>query len=64
MGFLFGCALVLGLVYWARQDAKRAERLAALKREIKEAARVQQMVDRVDRWPTQRVLERLRERRY
>lgn len=47
MGAIFGCVLLGSLVYWARQDGKKAERLAALKREIKEVQRVQNLTNHV-----------------
>jgi len=51
LAVFFGCGLIGLAVYFARLDAKKAERLTALKREIKErenATRIMANVRRAD----------------
>ena len=61
VGLIFGCGLVSVLVLFARQDGKKSERLAALKREAKEIARAQNNVDSVRRMSIDRVRDKLKQ---
>lgn len=47
LALVFGCGLIGIVVYFAKQDGERAERLAALKREIKERENAQTIIDNV-----------------
>ncbi len=53
--------LLAGMVFYARQDAKRAERLAALKREAEERANAQSITDNVRRMSIDSVRDRLQQ---
>lgn len=57
----FGCGLLVGLVFYARQEAKKSEKLAALKREAKEIARAQDISDSVRRLSADSVRDRLKQ---
>ncbi len=50
-GLIMGCILLGAALWWARQDGQKAARLQALKKEAQEAARVQQVINKVDRLP-------------
>ncbi len=59
-GLIMGCIL-LGIALWGvRQDGKKTARLAALKKEVQEAARVQQIINTVERLPGDAVRDCLR----
>ena len=54
------CCLLGAAVFWARQDGKKAVRLEALKKEAREAARVQDIKCRVGAMPLADVRRLLR----
>ena len=58
---LFGLGLVWGVVIFARREGKQAARLEALKREIKEHERANQMVTTVRNIPIDRVRDKLQQ---
>lgn len=58
---IFGCGLVGLVVFFARQDGERAERLAALKREIKERENAQTIIDNVRRTDIDSVRDKLQQ---
>jgi len=58
---VIGCGLLLCLAFFARQDGKKSERLAALKREAKEIARAQGISDNVRRLSADSVRDRLKQ---
>ncbi len=60
-GLLVGCGLLGVLVYFVRQDGKKAERLAALKQEIKEISRAQDITDAVGRMSAHCVRDKLKQ---
>lgn len=62
LAVFFGCGLIGLAVYFARQDGQRAERLAALKREIKERENVRTIKNKVDSLPIDIIYQRLQKR--
>ena len=58
---VFGSGLILLVVYYAKQDGDRAERLAALKREIKERETAQTIMDNVRRADINSVCDKLQQ---
>lgn len=58
---VFGCGLIGLVVYFAKQDGERAERLAALKREIKERENAQTIIDNVRRTNIDSVRDKLQQ---
>lgn len=58
---VFGCGLIGLVVYFAKQDGERAERLAALKREIKERENAQTIIDNVRRTSIDSVRNKLQQ---
>lgn len=61
IGIIIGGGLLGVLVYFVRQDGKKAERLAALKQEIKEISRAQNITHAVERMPTCCVRDKLKQ---
>lgn len=65
MQYLFalvvGCGLIGLVIYFARQDGERAERLAALKREIQDRNNAQTIIDNVRNTSIDRVREKLKQ---
>lgn len=61
LALVFGCGLIGLVIYFARQDGERAERLAALKREIKERENAQTIIDNVRRTNIDSVREKLKQ---
>jgi len=59
-GWLIGGVLLAMVIFFARQEGKKSARLSALKQEIREAARVQQIQQDVDRMAISDVRRRLR----
>ncbi|MBR4592131.1 MAG: hypothetical protein IKO35_02875 [Elusimicrobiaceae bacterium] len=60
-GLIFGCSLLMLVVFLARQEGKKAARLAALKREAKEIARAQSIADSVYRMSADSVRNKLKQ---
>ena len=58
-GLIFGLGLLGLAVFFIRQEGKKAARLEALKREAREVARVQEVLDQVERLPIGVVRQRL-----
>ena len=59
-GWMIAGVLLAMVVFFARQEGKKSARLAAMKREIREQARVQQIKNDVDRMAISDVRRRLR----
>lgn len=58
---IFGLCLLWGMVYYARKEAKKSERLDALKREAKEIARAQAINDAVRNMSIDSVRDKLQQ---
>lgn len=58
---IFALSMLCGAVYYARKEAKKSERLEALKREAKEIARAQAINDSVRNMPIDSVRDKLQQ---
>lgn len=58
---IFCLFLLAGLVYYARRESKKSARLDALKRELKDRAHAQTIIDTVSRTNIDRVREKLQD---
>ena len=56
---IFGYGLLGGLVYFARREAAKSARLDAIKKEIKERNRAQQIIDNVTAMDARTIRNRL-----
>lgn len=58
---IFGLSLLVALIYFVRQEAKKSARLDALKREIKERERASNIIDNVRNTSIDRVRDKLQQ---